>query len=137
LDVSVQAQVINLLADLQRARGLACLFISHDLGVVGHISHRVMVMYLGRIVESASAMTILQNPAHPYTEALISAAPVIDPASKRPRLLLPGETPSPLQPPSGCPFHPRCPIAEARCRQEQPILRPVGDGHLAACHLAG
>ncbi len=136
LDVSVQAQIINLLQDLQRERGIAYLFVAHDLAVVEHISHRVMVMYLGQVAELADAKAIVREPKHPYTQALISAVPVVDPASKRQRIMLPGDVPSPIHPPSGCPFHTRCPVAEARCRMEKPVLREVGPGHFAACHLA-
>ncbi|PYM10655.1 MAG: peptide ABC transporter substrate-binding protein, partial [Verrucomicrobia bacterium] len=116
LDVSVQAQIINLLQDLQAARGLAYLFISHDLAVVEHISRRVMVMYLGKVVELSDARSVVHAPKHPYTQALVSAVPVVDPDSKRQRMILPGDVPSPINPPRGCPFHPRCPVAEARCR---------------------
>jgi len=138
LDVSVQAQIINLLQDLQQERGIAYLFIAHDLAVVEHISRRVMVMYLGRIVELSDSQSVIHAPKHPYTQALISAVPVVDPDSKRQRLVLPGDVPSPIHPPSGCPFHPRCPIAESpRCQQEVPALREVAPGHWAACHLAG
>jgi len=137
LDVSVQAQIINLLRDLQRERGLAYLFIAHDLAVVEHISRRVMVMYLGRIVELAEARTLIREPRHPYTQALISAVPEVDPDSKRQRTVLPGDVPSPIHPPAGCPFHPRCPVAEARCRTEVPVFREVAPGHSVACHLAG
>ncbi|MHB8524008.1 MAG: ABC transporter ATP-binding protein [Limisphaerales bacterium] len=136
LDVSVQAQIINLLQDLQQQRGIAYLFIAHDLAVVEHISRRVMVMYLGKVVETADAKAINHAPKHPYTRALISAVPVVDPDSKRQRIILPGDVPSPIHPPDGCPFHPRCPVAEARCRVEAPRLREVAPGHWVACHLA-
>jgi len=136
LDVSVQAQIINLLQDLQQARGLAYLFIAHDLAVVEHISRRVMVMYLGKIVETADAKYLLREPRHPYTQALISAVPEVNPDSQRKRIVLSGDVPSPIHPPGGCPFHPRCPVAEARCRAELPQLRALPSGHLVACHLA-
>jgi peptide/nickel transport system ATP-binding protein len=136
LDVSVQAQIINLLQDLQQQHGIAYLFIAHDLAVVEHISRRVMVMYLGKIVELAEAKQIIHGPRHPYTQALISAVPVVDPDSKRQRIILPGDVPSPIQPPPGCPFHPRCPIVEQQCRTEIPALTEISPGHFAACHLA-
>jgi oligopeptide/dipeptide ABC transporter ATP-binding protein len=136
LDVSVRAQVINLLKDLQQATGVAYLFISHDLSVVEHISDRLIVMYLGRIVESGRGEDIWQQPAHPYTHALLAAAPVADPrlARSRNKSLLQGELPSPLSPPSGCSFNTRCPMARERCREEQPVLRTLADGHMVACH---
>jgi oligopeptide/dipeptide ABC transporter ATP-binding protein len=136
LDVSVQAQVVNLLQDLQRDRGLAYLFISHDLAVVEHLSHRIVVMYLGRIVEVGPAKELCRTPRHPYTQALISAVPVVDPDAKRQRIILAGDVPSPIHPPGGCPFHPRCPVAEARCRTEVPPLRETACDRLVACHLA-
>lgn len=135
LDVSVQAQVINLLQDLQRELGVAYLFVAHDLAVVEHISQRVLVMYLGRVVESGPSKSLISNPQHPYTQALISAVPEVDPASKHQRVILTGDVPSPIHPPSGCPFHPRCPVAEARCSQETPSLRETAPGHWTACHL--
>ncbi|MBK9138158.1 MAG: dipeptide ABC transporter ATP-binding protein [Verrucomicrobia bacterium] len=137
LDVSVQAQVINLLRDVQRERGLAYLFISHDLAVVEHFCQRIAVMYLGRVVETGPSRAVCRQPRHPYTQALLSAVPVVDPQSKRPRIILTGEVPSPLAPPPGCPFHPRCPVAEGRCRTEAPALRMGSDGRAVACHLAG
>ena len=136
LDVRVQAQIINLLQDLQREHGIAYLFVAHDLAVVKHISRRILVMYLGRIVESGDAKDVCRAPKHPYTQALLSAVPVVDPDSKRQRIILAGDVPSPIHPPGGCPFHPRCPVAEPRCKTEVPQLRDLGTGRQAACHAA-
>jgi peptide/nickel transport system ATP-binding protein len=135
LDVSIQAQVINLLMDLQRDLGLSYLFISHNLAVVEHIAHRIAVMYLGRIVEYTDKATLFARPLHPYTEALLAAVPVPDPAIKRAKRVLQGDVPSPLRPPSGCHFHTRCPYAEPRCRTEAPNLREIAPRHFVACHL--
>ncbi len=135
LDVSVQAQVINLMMDLQHEFGLSYLFVAHDLAVVEHISQRVAVMYLGRIVEIAPKRMIFTHPQHPYTEALLEAVPVPDPTARRQRRILGGDVPSPINPPSGCHFHTRCPYAEERCRREQPVMREVAAGQFAACHL--
>jgi peptide/nickel transport system ATP-binding protein/oligopeptide transport system ATP-binding protein len=137
LDVSIQAQVINLMMDLQRTKQLSYLFVAHDLAVVAHISHRIAVMYLGKIVEAADKKTLFTKPLHPYTEALLSAVPIANPAVQRQKRLLPGDVPSPVSPPPGCPFHTRCAYAVARCRVEIPQLREVDPGHLVACHLRG
>ncbi len=136
LDVSVQAQVVNLLADLQKKLGLTYLFITHDLSVVRHIASRIAVMYLGRIVELADSETLLDNPRHPYTKALISAVPVPDPRARASRATISGEPPNPFDPPSGCAFHTRCPHADAKCRSQLPDFRQIGDNHMVACHHA-
>jgi peptide/nickel transport system ATP-binding protein len=135
LDVSVKAQIVNLLQDLQREFGLALLFISHDLAIVEHITHRVAVMYLGKIVEVAPKQQIFASPRHPYTKALLSAVPTPDPGAARAPMILKGDVPSPINPPRGCRFHTRCPFAFDRCRTEEPELRSVADNQRAACHL--
>jgi oligopeptide/dipeptide ABC transporter ATP-binding protein len=135
LDVSIQAQVINLMQDLQREKGLSYLFIAHDLAVVEHISHRIAVMYLGKIVEYADKRTLFTNPQHPYTEALLSAVPVPNPKLKRAKRLLQGDVPSPINPPPGCTFHTRCPYVFDRCKVEVPKLTDIAPGHGVACHL--
>ncbi len=137
LDVSIQAQVLNLLEELQKEYGLTYLFISHDLGVVRHISNRIIVMYLGKIVEIADKVSLFENPQHPYTKALLSAIPVPDPDAKKERIVLKGDVPSPIDPPTGCRFHTRCPYATDKCRTEEPLLRTsniMEHEHQAACH---
>jgi oligopeptide/dipeptide ABC transporter ATP-binding protein len=137
LDVSIQAQIVNLLKDLLEELGLAYLFVAHDLKVVEYLSRRVAVMYLGKVVELAPSEALYASPRHPYTQALLSAVPVPDPARRRVRLVLEGDVPSPLEPPPGCAFHPRCPRAKkGLCEVDAPALRPLGGGHQVACHLA-
>lgn len=135
LDVSIQSQVLNLLKQLQQELGLTYLFIAHDLSVVKHISDRIGVMYLGRIVELAGKKSLYSQPLHPYTQALLSAVPVADPAVKRERIILEGDVPSPANPPAGCTFHPRCSACMDICRTERPLLQDAGGGHMVACHL--
>jgi oligopeptide/dipeptide ABC transporter ATP-binding protein len=135
LDVSIQAQVINLMVDLQREKRLSYLFIAHDLAVVEHISHRIAVMYLGRIVEYADKETLFRRPLHPYTEALLAAVPIPDPKVKRQKKVLQGDVPSPVNPPPGCAFHTRCPYVMARCKEVAPRLAEVAPGNFVACHL--
>ncbi|MBJ6723555.1 ABC transporter ATP-binding protein [Geomesophilobacter sediminis] len=137
LDLSIQAQIINLLQEVKRELGLGFLFITHDLSVLRHVSDRIAIMYLGRIVESGSAEEVLEHPRHPYTEALLAAIPSVDPKKRRKHAAPKGEIPSPLAPPSGCPFHPRCPYAEERCRVERPdLVEKDRPGHRAACHFS-
>ena len=138
LDVSIQAQIVNLLQDLQAQEKLTYLFISHDLKIVQHICTRVAVMYLGKVVELASAAQLYANPKHPYTQALLSAVPTLDPTTRRKRIILEGDVPSPMDPPRGCPFHPRCPVQNKpkACFEELPPLRKLANGTMAACHVA-
>jgi len=136
LDVSIQAQIVNLLRDLQKEMSLTYLFIAHDLSVVEHISNRVAVMYLGKIVELASSLELYRNPRHPYTVSLLSAIPSHDPDTKKPRIVLKGDVPNPASPPSGCRFHPRCFMAQPVCSVEEPPLREIATGHFSACHFA-
>jgi len=135
LDVSIQAQIINLLADLQQQFGLTYLFISHAIPVIEHISTRIGVMYLGKLVEVGTSRQICTDPKHPYTQALLSAVPIPDPAAKKQRVILRGDVPTPINPPQGCRFHTRCPLAVDRCKTDEPVLRQIEDGRHVACHL--
>ncbi|MGA8941211.1 MAG: dipeptide ABC transporter ATP-binding protein [Thermoactinomyces sp.] len=135
LDVSIQSQVLNLMMDLQEQFSLTYIFIAHDLSVVKHISHRVGVMYLGRMIELATRDELYSKPLHPYTQALLSAVPIPDPEAKRERIILQGDVPGPEKPPAGCAFHPRCLHAFERCKEERPVFEDAGSGHMVACHL--
>ncbi len=135
LDVSIQSQILNLLKSLQKELGITYLFVAHDLSVVEHISDRVGVMYLGKMVEMSTREKLFRTPLHPYTQALLSAIPVADPRRKRDRIVLTGEIPSPVNPPSGCRFHPRCPLAIDRCKVDEPLFEEKRPDHWAACHL--
>ena len=135
LDVSIRAEILHLLLELDRKRGISVIFITHDLGTVAYFADRVAVMYLGRIVEIGPTLEVLENPKHPYTKALLSVVPVPNPRLRRQRTILQGETPNPINPPPGCRFHPRCPVAEARCKLEDPVFVDVCEGHQAACLL--
>ncbi len=135
LDVSIRAEILHLLRELERKRGISVIFITHDLGTVAYFADRVAVMYLGRIVEIGPTLEVLQHPLHPYTRALLSVVPVPNPRLRRQRIILQGETPNPINPPSGCRFHPRCPVAEPRCKEQDPAYVKVGEGHEAACLL--
>lgn len=137
LDVSIRAEILNLLADLRQTRGISILFITHDLGTVAYFADRIAVMYLGRIVEMGMTQQVLQRPQHPYTKALLSVMPVPNPRLRRERIILQGETPNPINLPSGCRFHPRCPIVQPHCREVDPEWRDMQDHHFAACHEAG
>lgn len=135
LDVSVQGELLNLLSDLQKSFSLGILMVSHNLNVIGRTTDRVAIMYLGKVMEEGPTRTVFRGPRHPYTQALLSANPVIDPQHSRAKVVLPGEIPSPSRPPSGCPFHTRCPKAQQRCRVEEPMLTPAADGRRYACHF--
>lgn len=137
LDVSVQAQIVNLLQEIQEKTGTAFLFIAHDLAVVEHISKRIMVMYLGKVMEMGNAEELCARPLHPYTEGLLASVPVLDPAKRGRKRSLTGDVPSPLSPPAGCRFHPRCPYAEKICMEKEPEMKEVGKGHFCCCHFAG
>jgi oligopeptide/dipeptide ABC transporter ATP-binding protein len=135
LDVSIRAEILSLLADLRAGRGISILFITHDLSTAAYFADRVAVMYLGRIVEIGPTRDVLSGPAHPYTQALLSVIPVPNPRQRRQRMILQGDPPNPIDLPSGCRFHPRCPLAQTSCREQDPMLRQVGSGHQAACLL--